>query len=68
MSPSTRPPRASSARPFTVIEPLNLPATSEELLRHLARYDLARRPARTTTTTPGSDEDLGVQASRLHAR
>ena len=28
MSPSTRPPRASSARPLTVIVPLNLPATT----------------------------------------
>jgi len=40
--------------------PLNLPATSEELLRHLSASDLVMAPARTTTSTPGRDEKREV--------
>jgi xanthine dehydrogenase large subunit len=48
---------------------LNLPATSEELLRHLARRSEAGHPGRTMTmtmtATPGTDEEVETE---FHAR
>jgi xanthine dehydrogenase molybdopterin binding subunit/xanthine dehydrogenase small subunit len=44
---------------------LNLPATSEELLRHLSRRDEPEGAARTVTTAPRFDEDV---ESETHAR
>ena len=47
--------------------PLNLPATSEELLRHLARRGEAGHPEQTMTmtATPGTDQEVETE---IHAR
>jgi xanthine dehydrogenase molybdopterin binding subunit/xanthine dehydrogenase small subunit len=45
--------------------PVNLPATSEELLKHLARYGEAVHSEKSMTVTPGSDEEVETE---IHAR